>query len=146
MTYQILLKSPVVQAQLRTDIPDFRAGTLVSVHYKITEGNKERIQIFSGIVIDRHGGTSLDATFTVLKNATAGVKVTRTFPLHSPHIEKITLDSPLQRTKQAALDYLHTQKDPIKVARTRPLKAKAENPSADGTETETAVETKETNK
>ena len=126
MTYQILLKSPVVQAQLRTDIPDFRAGTVVSVHYKIKEGNKERIQVFTGIVIDRHGGTSLDATFTVLKNATAGVKVTRTFPLHSPHIDKITLESPLQRTKQAALNYLHTQKDPIKVARTRPLKEKTE--------------------
>ena len=133
MTYQILLKSPVVQGQLRTDIPEFKTGTVVNVHYKITEGNKERIQIFSGIVIDRHGGNSLDASFTVLKNATAGVKVTRTFPLHSPHIEKITLVSPLQRTKQAALDYLHQQKDPVKTARTKPVVAQKSSPDTDKT-------------
>jgi large subunit ribosomal protein L19 len=123
MTYQILLNSKVVQNQLRSDIPDFKTGTVVDVHYKISEGNKERVQIFSGIVIDRHGGNSLDATFTVLKNATAGIKVTRTFPLHSPHIAKVELVSRLQRTKQASLYHLHEQKDPIKVARTKSVKS-----------------------
>ena len=123
MTYQILLKSKVVQDQLRSDIPEFKTGTVVDVHYKITEGDKTRVQIFSGLVIDRHGGTSLDATFTVLKNATAGVKVTRTFPLHSPHIAKIELASPLRRTKQASLYHMHQIKDPIKTAKTKPVKA-----------------------
>ncbi len=124
MTHQLLRKSKVVTAQLRSDIPDFKVGTVVSVHYKIKEGNKERIQVFAGMVTVRHGGNSLDATFTVLKNATAGVKVTRTFPVHSPLIEKIELNSPLQRTKQATLHYLSDIKDPIKSARTKPIKAK----------------------
>jgi large subunit ribosomal protein L19 len=119
MTYQILLNSKVVKDQIRTDIPEFKVGTVVDVHYKISEGDKERIQLFSGIVIDRHGGNSLDATFTVLKNATAGIKVTRTFPLHSPHIEKVILVSKLQRTKQASLYHLHDIKDPIKSSRAK---------------------------
>lgn len=123
MTHQLMQKSKVVTAQLRTDIPEFKVGTVVSVHYKIKEGNKERIQAFSGIVTVRHGGNSLDATFTVLKNATAGVKVTRTFPLHSPLIDKVELMSPLQRTKQATLHYLNNVKDPIKTARAKVVRA-----------------------
>ncbi len=73
---------------LRSDLPDFRPGDTVKVHLRITEGEeKERIQIFQGVVI-RKRGTGTGATFTVRK-VSYGVGVERTFPLHSPRIEKI---------------------------------------------------------
>lgn len=122
MSNQLILQSQVVLDQQRQDIPEFKAGTVVDVHYRIKEGNKERIQVFSGIVIKRHGGSGLDATFSVLKNSTAGVKVVRTFPLHSPYIEKIVVVSPLQRGRRSRLLNLKAVKDPIKAARVKPLK------------------------
>ena len=77
----------IEQAQLKEDIPEFKAGDKIKVHAKIKEGTKERIQIFEGIVIKRkNGGTG--ATFTVRKMA-SGVGVERTFPLHSPLVDKI---------------------------------------------------------
>lgn len=74
--------------QLKTNIPDIRVGETVRVHYKIREGNKERIQIFEGLVIAVKRGRTLQGSFTVRKVA-SGVGVERTFPLHSPHIAKI---------------------------------------------------------
>lgn len=123
MTHILLKKSKVVQEQLRQDIPDFKAGSVISVHYKIKEGNKERIQVYTGIVISRKGGNSLDATFTVLKNATGGIKVYRTFPIHSPLIDKIVVTS-FQRARQSKLYYLGAIKDPIKSVRTKTVKVK----------------------
>jgi large subunit ribosomal protein L19 len=77
----------VTQGQLRSDIPEFRSGDTVRVHVRLTEGGKERIQVFEGLVIARkHGGVS--ETFTVRK-ISYGVGVERTFPLHSPTIAKI---------------------------------------------------------
>ena len=73
--------------QMRTDIPDFRPGDTVRVHIKIKEGDKERIQVFEGVVIRKRKG-NLGATFTVRK-ISYGVGVERIFPLHSPTIEKI---------------------------------------------------------
>src|ERR1700747_100899 len=75
------------QRQLRTDIPVFKAGDTVRVHFKVIEGTRARIQVFEGIVIKRQG-SGVRETFTVRKNS-FGVGVERTFPLHSPKIEKI---------------------------------------------------------
>ena len=75
------------QEQLRTDIPEFRAGDTVRVHVKVVEGTRERIQIFEGLVITRKNGVVRE-TFTVRRIA-SGVGVERTFPLHSPRLAKI---------------------------------------------------------
>ena len=74
-------------ASLRTDIPDFRPGDTVKVHVKVVEGNRSRIQVFQGVVIRRHGG-GLGETFTVRK-ISFGIGVERTFPVHTPIIDKI---------------------------------------------------------
>ncbi len=73
--------------QMRTDIPDFGSGDTVRVHVKIKEGDKERIQVFEGVVIRKRKG-NIGATFTVRK-VSYGIGVERIFPLHSPAIEKI---------------------------------------------------------
>lgn len=75
------------QEQMKADIPDFRPGDTVRVHVKVVEGNRERIQVFEGVVIRRRGG-GLSETFTV-RRVSYGVGVERTFPLHSPRIERI---------------------------------------------------------
>jgi large subunit ribosomal protein L19 len=77
----------IEQQQMKTDLPDFEVGDNVKVHYRITEGNRERIQVFQGDVIRRHG-ESVRETFTVRK-VSFSVGVERTFPVHSPKIEKI---------------------------------------------------------
>jgi large subunit ribosomal protein L19 len=77
------------QAQLRADVPDFRPGDTLKVHVKVTEGNRSRIQVFQGVVIRRQGG-GVRETFTVRK-VSFGVGVERTFPVHTPVIEKIEL-------------------------------------------------------
>ncbi|WP_165060004.1 MULTISPECIES: 50S ribosomal protein L19 [unclassified Adlercreutzia] len=77
----------IEQQQIKQDIPDFKTGDNVKVHYRITEGNRERIQVFQGDVIRRHGESSRE-TFTVRK-ISFSVGVERTFPVHSPKIEKI---------------------------------------------------------
>lgn len=78
-------------ASIRSDIPDFRAGDTVKVHVRVIEGNRSRIQIFQGVVIRRHGG-GVRETFTVRK-ISFGTGVERTFPVHSPIVEKIELVS-----------------------------------------------------
>ena len=73
--------------QLKTEIPEFRVGDTVKVYGKIKEGNRERIQIFEGVVLKRQGGSNRE-TFTVRKLSN-GVGVEKTWPLHSPNVEKI---------------------------------------------------------
>ena len=75
------------RSRLRDDIPDFKAGDTVRVHFQVIEGQRRRVQAFEGIVIKRQGA-GLRETFTVRKQS-FGVGVERTFPLHSPKIEKI---------------------------------------------------------
>lgn len=77
----------VEQGYLRTDIPEFRPGDTVRVHVRVREGNKERIQVFQGVVIARRGGGTRES-FTVRK-ISASIGVERIFPLHSPTIDKI---------------------------------------------------------
>lgn len=75
------------QAQLRDDVPDFRPGDTLRVHVRVKEGNRSRIQVFQGVVIRRQGG-GVRETFTVRK-ISYGVGVERTFPVHSPSIDRI---------------------------------------------------------
>ena len=72
---------------LRTDVPDFAPGDTLKVHVRVVEGNKQRVQVFQGVVIRRQNG-GIHETFTVRK-LSYGVGVERTFPVHSPIIEKI---------------------------------------------------------
>ncbi len=88
---------------MRMDIPAFRAGDTVKVHVKIREGDKERIQVFEGVVIRRHRG-NMGATFTVRK-VSYGVGVERIFPLHSPQIDRIEVVR-RGRVRRARLYYL----------------------------------------
>ncbi len=81
----------IEQEQLRSDVPDFKAGDTVRVHVKVVEGEKERIQVFEGAVIRRSRGANR-ATFTVRK-VSYGVGVERTFPVHSPRIDKVEVVS-----------------------------------------------------
>ena len=74
---------------LRDDIPDFRPGDSVKVHVRVVEGNRSRIQVFQGVVIRRQGG-GIRETFTVRK-VSFGVGVERTFPVHTPVVEKIEI-------------------------------------------------------
>jgi len=75
------------QEQLRQDIPEFRPGDTVRVHVKVVEGTRERIQLFEGVVISRSGG-GIRETFTV-RRVSYNVGVERTFPVHSPRLDKI---------------------------------------------------------
>ena len=79
--------SVLEQEQLRNDIPDFRPGDTVKVHVKVVEGNRERIQVFDGVVIGRQNG-GVRETFTV-RRISYGVGVERTFLVHSPRLAKI---------------------------------------------------------
>jgi large subunit ribosomal protein L19 len=81
----------VDQASLRDDVPDFGPGDTLKVHVRVVEGNKQRVQVFQGVVIRRQGG-GLRETFTVRK-ISYGVGVERTFPVHSPIIERIEVHS-----------------------------------------------------
>jgi large subunit ribosomal protein L19 len=89
---------------LKDDRPAFAAGDRLRVHVRVIEGEKTRIQVFEGDVIARRGGQGLRATFTVRKTS-AGVGVERTFPLHSPNVEKIEVVRQ-GRVRRAKLYYL----------------------------------------
>ncbi|MCU1552771.1 MAG: rplS [Arthrobacter sp.] len=87
----MLILDSVDAASLRTDVPTFRAGDTLKVHVNIIEGKNSRVQVFQGFVLGRHGD-GLRETFTVRK-VSFGVGVERTFPVHSPIIEKIEVVS-----------------------------------------------------
>jgi large subunit ribosomal protein L19 len=93
----------IEQAQTRDDIPNFRPGDTLKVHVKVTEGNRSRIQVFQGFVVGRQGG-GLRETFTVRK-VSYGVGVERTFPVHSPSIDKIEIVT-RGRVRRAKLYYM----------------------------------------
>jgi large subunit ribosomal protein L19 len=93
----------VEETQLRTDMPQFKAGDTISVHYRVKEGDKERIQVFEGVVIRVNGG-GVAKTFTVRK-VSAGVGVERIIPINSPSIEKIEVKR-IGRVRRSKLYYL----------------------------------------
>lgn len=96
----------VERPYLRDDLPDFRPGDTVKVHVRVVEGERERVQIFEGIVIRRRG-SQLSETFTVRK-ISFGVGVERTFPIHSPMIAKIDI-STHGDVRRAKLYYLRSR-------------------------------------
>ncbi|MDP2211561.1 MAG: 50S ribosomal protein L19 [Candidatus Aquicultor sp.] len=93
----------IERAQLRDDIPSFRAGDTVKVHYKVVEAGRERIQVFQGAVIKKQNG-GIRETFTVRKMS-FGVGVERTFPMHSPKVAKIEVLS-RGKVRRAKLYYI----------------------------------------
>jgi large subunit ribosomal protein L19 len=98
-----LVKFVEEQAVVKNNIPAFKAGDTVSVHYKIREGNKERIQIYQGVVIQLNSDGA-NKTFTVRKISN-GVGVERIFPFNSPNIEKVDVNSQ-GKVRRAKLYYL----------------------------------------
>ena len=109
----------IEQQQIKQDLPEFNVGDNVKVHYRITEGNRERIQVFQGDVLRRQGASSRE-TFTVRKMSFS-VGVERTFPVHSPKIEKIEVTR-RGRVRRAKLYYLRD-----KVGKAAKIKEKAFN-------------------
>ena len=107
----------IEQQQIKQDLPEFHVGDNVKVHYRITEGNRERIQVFQGDVIRRQG-ESVRETFTVRK-ISFSICVDRTFPVHSPKIEKIEVTRKGD-VRRAKLYYLRN-----KVGKAAKIKEKA---------------------
>ena len=93
----------IESAQLKESVPEFNVGDTVKVYAKIKEGEKERIQVFEGTVLKRQGGSSRE-TFTVRKTSN-GVGVEKTWPLHSPNVEKIEVVRK-GKVRRAKLTYL----------------------------------------
>ena len=98
-----LVKFVEEQAIEKKEVPTFKAGDTISVHYKIREGNKERIQIYQGVVIQRNGAGATE-TFTVRK-VSNGIGLERIFPVNSPNIDKIQVNS-YGKVRRAKLFYL----------------------------------------
>ena len=94
---------PVIENQLKSDIPDFGAGDTVSIDVRVVEGGKERIQKFEGIVIGRKG-SDISETFTVRK-ISGGIGVERIFPIHSPMLSKIDVKR-RGKVRRAKLNYM----------------------------------------
>jgi large subunit ribosomal protein L19 len=129
----------IERAQVRADIPRFKAGDTVRVHFKVIEGQRARIQVFEGIVLKRQGAGARE-TFTVRKQS-FGVGVERTFPLHSPKIDKIEVAA-IGDVNRAKLYYLRGKVG--KKARIRELRqdgprgARAAAPAAPAAQQEVA--------
>jgi large subunit ribosomal protein L19 len=123
--------------RLRDDLPEFRPGDTVKVHVRVVEGNRERIQVFQGVVIRRQGG-GLRETFTVRK-ISFGVGVERTFPVHSPTIGKLEVvqRGRVRRAKLYYLRELRGKRARIRERREGPQAVQAEEPE---TEPESSAE------
>jgi large subunit ribosomal protein L19 len=122
----------IERAQLRKGIPPFKAGDTVRVHFRVIEGQRQRIQVFEGIVIKRQGAGARE-TFTVRKQS-FGVGVERTFPLHSPKIDRIEVTS-IGDVNRAKLYYLRGKvgkKARVRAKRGVALPTGAAEPELDG--------------
>ena len=109
----------ITKEYMKSDIPEFGIGDTVRVHIKIKEGNRERIQVFEGFVLKRQNG-GISETFTVRRIA-SGVGVEKTFPLHSPWVQKIELVRK-GRVRRAKLNYMRGRTG--KAAKIRALEAR----------------------
>ncbi len=101
------LLDTIENEQKKSDVPSFKVGDSVRVHTKVIEGDKERVQIFTGIVIGRKG-TGVNENFTV-RRISYGEGVERVFPIHSPRIAKIEVEKP-GTARRAKLNYLRGRK------------------------------------
>ena len=99
-----LIKVAENQFTAKKEYPEFKAGDTITVHYKIVEGNKERIQQYRGVVIQRSGGSSVTATFTVRKMS-GNIGVERIFPVQSPFIDKVEVNK-YGKVRRARIFYL----------------------------------------
>jgi large subunit ribosomal protein L19 len=123
------------RAQLRDGLPQFKAGDTVRVHFKVIEGQRQRIQVFEGIVLKRQGAGARE-TFTVRKQS-FGVGVERTFPLHSPKIDRLEVTA-IGDVNRAKLYYLRGKVG--KKARVRELRQDAQRPARGRPEPEVTPE------
>ena len=103
MSQQLIAQ--ITQEYMKNDVPEFRPGDTVKVYVRIKEGDKERLQLFEGLVIKRRGG-GVSETFTVRK-ISYGVGVERTFPVHSPNVDKIEVVRK-GKVRRAKLNYIRT--------------------------------------
>lgn len=103
MSQQLIAE--ITKEYLKTNLPEFRPGDTIRVHVKIVEGERHRIQVFEGLVIKRRGG-GVSETFTVRK-ISYGVGVERTFPVHSPNVDKIEVVRK-GKVRRAKLNYIRT--------------------------------------
>ena len=138
MSSQTLIKnSKFIQSQLRTDLPNFKVGSMLSVFYQYIEGDKKRTQVFKGLVTNIHNvkNTSdpkgLDGSFTMIRDSINGIKVERTFPINSPFIEKIVVEGNVKsdetmRSSRASLrQWSYKQKDiNLQTTKTKIMKTK----------------------
>jgi len=131
ITLESAIKS-VTSSFVKSDIPDFKPGDVVRVHAKIIEGTKERIQVFEGLVLKRSKKNSIDATFTVRK-VSYNIGVERTFPVHSPRVEKIEVMT-RAKVRRARLFYIR----PLRGKATRMKTLYTATPKAEGTGTQAA--------
>ena len=130
----------IEQRQLRKDIPRFKAGDTLRVHFQVIEGQRRRVQVFEGIVIKRQGSGARE-TFTVRKQS-FGVGVERTFPVHSPKIEKIEVAA-IGDVNRAKLYYLREKvgkKARVRELRQTPAQVAAAKAEADAIQAEAAAE------
>ena len=97
-----IIKS-IEHEQMKSRIPELKVGNTVKVHVRVKEGNRERIQVFEGVVLKRQGGGARE-TFTVRKNSN-GIGVEKTWPLHSPNVEKVEVIRK-GKVRRAKLNYL----------------------------------------
>ena len=111
------LLNKITASQLKSDVPTFRAGDNVKVHVRISEGTRDRIQIFEGLVIKRRG-SGISSTFTVRKMS-SNIGVERTFPIHSPKIAEIEVTR-RGKVRRAKLYYLRNLRG--KAARIREIR------------------------
>jgi len=117
----------VTGASVRSDLPQINIGDTVRVHAKIIEGTKERVQVFEGVVLKRTKGNHSDATFTVRK-VSYNVGVERTFPLHSPRIEKVEVMT-RAKVRRSRLFYLRPLRGKATRMKTMYMNTKEETPT-----------------
>jgi large subunit ribosomal protein L19 len=115
------LMQSVEHLEPNPNIPELRPGDTVRVHARIVEGTTERIQVFQGVVLRLSGGGAGNANFTVRRIATGGIGVERTFPLHSPRVEKVEVVR-RSHTRRAKLYFLRGRRG--KAARLREVRMK----------------------
>jgi len=104
----VMSVNTTIKNQVRANVPDLRAGQVVRIHERIAEGDKERIQIFEGLVMAVRHGRGLDGSFTVRKIGANQVGVERVFPLHLPSIQKVEVIRQ-EKVRRAKLNYVRNQ-------------------------------------